>query len=83
MLSYQQGDPAVKSVDSGLALLVYLDDMASPRATVRLSDLLRQGGKRPLNLRRSAGQRVRIVLADPNGAWATAAPPIQVTLHWS
>jgi Ca-activated chloride channel family protein len=61
-------------------LLVYVDDMALPRARIRLADLARLGGGRPLNLRKVPGQAVRIVLSDPGGAWASAAPEITVRL---
>jgi Ca-activated chloride channel family protein len=47
---------------------------------VRLADLIRQGGERPLNVRRQPGQVVRMVLHDPNGAWAAGAPALEVAL---
>jgi Ca-activated chloride channel family protein len=76
------GAPKPADLDKGLALLLYVDDLSSPRAKVRLADLVRQGGKRPLNVMRLAGQTLRIVLVDENGAWATSAPEIVVTLVW-
>ncbi len=72
--------PAPQSLDRDLKLLIYVGDLAMPRATVRLTDLVRVGG-RPLNLRRRAGQIVRVVLSDPNGAWASAAPQMTVSLE--
>jgi hypothetical protein len=33
-----------------------------------------------LNLRKGAGQRVRIVLADPQGAWVAGAPGFTLSL---
>jgi Ca-activated chloride channel family protein len=68
------------SIDSDLTLALYVDDLTAPRARVRLADLLRQGGERPLNVRRQSGQVVRIVLLDPNGAWAAGAPALEVAL---
>ena len=56
------------TIDSQLILAIYVDDLATPRARVRLRDLL-QHGDRPLNLQRRAGQVVRVVL---EGAAATA-----------
>ena len=47
-----------------------------------LADLVRRRGERPLNLRVGPGQAVRIVLADPAGAWARGAPRIEVALGW-
>jgi flagella basal body P-ring formation protein FlgA len=29
-----------------------------------------------------AGDRVRIVLVDPNGAWAAGAPRVELSLRW-
>ena len=72
--------PAPREIDRGLVLLIYVDDLALPRARIRLADLIRQGGSRPLNLRKDAGQVVRIVLSDTNGVWASGAPEITVSL---
>jgi Ca-activated chloride channel family protein len=74
------GAPKPESIDPGLALLIFVEDLSEPRARVRLSDLIRQGGERPLNLRRRPGQRVRVELVDPAGAWASGAPAIEVAL---
>jgi Ca-activated chloride channel family protein len=62
-----------KDAVRGLRLLIFVGDMALPRATIRLADLLR--GARPLNLRKRAGEAVRVVLRDPEGAWASQSPP--------
>ncbi len=64
-----------------VTLLIYVDDLAAPRARVRLSDLMQQGGERPLNVRVAPGQLVLVVLADPNGAWANNAPAIEVAVR--
>ncbi len=72
--------PVPQSLDRDLKLLIYVGDLAMPRATVRLTDLVRVGG-RPLNLRRRAGQIVRVVLSDPNGVWASGAPQMTVSLE--
>jgi Ca-activated chloride channel family protein len=79
-LRYPGGDPQPDRLDRGLELLLFVGDLAQPRARVRLADLLRQGGERPLNLRRGSGQPVRIVLVDPAGAWSGGAPPLEVAL---
>ncbi len=65
-----------------LVLLVYLDDLVTPRARVRLADMLRHGGQRPLNLRRQRGQRLRLVLGDPAGAWKDTVPPLVVAIAY-
>jgi len=79
-IRFPNGAPDATALDAGLALLLFVDDMAAPRAKVGLADLLRQGGMRPLNIRYAAGQAVRLVLTDPNGAWAKSAPPMLVFL---
>jgi Ca-activated chloride channel family protein len=71
---------APESLDRGLELMIYVGDLALPRATARLADLVRAGGERPLNLRRRAGERVRVVLRDANGAWTAGAPEMTVSL---
>jgi len=47
-VEYPDGMPS--EIDRGLAVWVYADDMAMPRARIRLADLARLGG-RPLNVR--------------------------------
>jgi hypothetical protein len=54
----------------------------TPWPRVRLADLVRRSGERPLNLWVGPGQAVRIVLADPAGAWARGASRIEVALGW-
>ncbi len=76
------GTPAHQSHDPGLALLIFVDDLSSSRARVRLADVASQGGERPLNLLKSAGEVVRIVLLDPAAAWTRGAPQIEVVLGW-
>lgn len=71
------------TVDPGLTLLLFVGDLASPRARVKLADMLRQGGRRPLNLRREAGEAVRLTLEDPSGAWAWGVPEFEVVLGWT
>jgi Ca-activated chloride channel family protein len=82
-VEFPDGTPPADSLDAGLSLLLFVDDLAAPRARVRLADLVRHGGERPLNLRREAGQVVRLVLADLAGAWAAAAPALKVALSWA
>src|SRR5439155_17780768 len=82
MLRFTGGDIRPEDVDPGLTLLLYVDDLSSPRARVRLADLLKQGGERPLNIAKLPGQVVRLVLVDPAGSWASAAPEIEVAMGW-
>jgi Ca-activated chloride channel family protein len=82
-IEFPGGPPNAAALDLGLSLLLFVDDQATPRARVRLADLVRQGGVRPLNVQRQAGQRVRLVLVDASKARAASAPAIQVALHWA
>jgi Ca-activated chloride channel family protein len=82
-LEFADTTPQADSLDAGLMVLLFVDDLAAPRARVSVADLVRQGGERPLNVRRQAGQRLRVVLVDANGAWASSAPKFQVSLRWS
>ena len=81
-VSFPAGSSTPESLDPGLSLLIFVDDLSSPRARVRLADMVRQGGERPLNLLKAPGQVVQIVLVDPAGAWAGGAPEIEVAMNW-
>lgn len=78
---FPQGTPEAARLDPGLCVLLFVGDLAAPRARVRLVDLVRQRGERPLNVLRRGGEVVRVVLADPAGAWRQDAPAIEVTLR--
>jgi Ca-activated chloride channel family protein len=80
VVRFPEGTPDPRGLDSGLELRLFVDDPTTPRARVRLADLVRRRGERPLNLRMGPGQAVRIMLADLAGAWACGAPPIEVAL---
>ena len=82
VVGFPEGSPEPRGLDPGLELRVFVDDPTAPRARVRLADLVSRRGERPLNLRVGPGQAVRIVLADPAGAWARGAPRIEVALGW-
>ncbi len=69
-----------KTVDRELCLLLYVEDQAVPRARVGVADILRAGGKRPLNISWEPGQRICLVLHDPAGSWRKDAPTLRVTL---
>jgi len=82
VVRFPDGTPDYRSVDRGLSLLIFVGDLSSPRARVRVADLVRRRGERPLNLLRKPGQVVRILLLDPAGAWTQKAPQIEVSLGW-
>ena len=70
------------SLNPELMLLLFMGDLAAPRARVKLADVLRQGGRRPLNLRCDAGDPVRLTLADPESAWNGGVPAMEIVLGW-
>ncbi len=72
--------PKPRALGRDLKLLIFVGDLALPRATIRLSDLVRGGGARPLNLRRRQGDVVKIVLSDPKGVWAAKPPRFEVVI---
>jgi hypothetical protein len=70
--------PDAGSVDPGLMLLIFIEDLSQPRARVRVADLIRQRGERPLNLLRRPGERVKLVLFDAAGVWARDGEAVEV-----
>ena len=64
-----------------MTLLLFVGDLSQPRAKVRLIDIARMRGKRPLNVMRASNDPVRLVLADPNGAWKSKSMRLEVTLQ--
>jgi hypothetical protein len=66
-LRWQGSNPT--QIHPEIALWLYVGDLAAPRAKVQFQDLLNWGGVRPLNLRRTANEVVRLVLMDPSAAW--------------
>jgi hypothetical protein len=50
IISFADGAPAAESLGTELCLLVFVGDLAVARAKVKVADLVRQGGARPLNL---------------------------------
>jgi Ca-activated chloride channel family protein len=79
---FPKGEPDADSLDPGLALVIFVGDLASPRAKVSLTDLVRRRGQRPLNISKGKGDVVRVVLVDPQGTWKEGAPKIEVALAW-
>jgi len=79
-VEWLEGTSDPKTLDRRLCLLLYVEDLAAPRARVSLADILRSGGKRPLNIRWQPGQGVRLVLLDPAGVWGSTAPTLRASL---
>jgi Ca-activated chloride channel family protein len=84
-LTLSVADPAITAdtIDPGLTLVLFVGDPSAPRARVRLADVLRQGGRRPLNVHRDPGQEVRLVLEDPSGGWPTGVPALEIVFGWA
>jgi Ca-activated chloride channel family protein len=76
------GAAEAKDLDAQLCLLLYVGDLTLPTVRVRLADLVRLGGKRPLNVTRAPGQPVCLMLEDPAGAWTSGAPELEVVIAW-
>jgi len=72
---------AAPALAPDLYLLVYTTDQASPAVRVRLADLMRQSGERPVNLFVPAGGRIRVVLEDRKGEWPDGNAGIEVLLE--
>jgi Ca-activated chloride channel family protein len=49
-------------------------------ALVKLVDLAQQGGQAAVRVDYRAGDRLRVLLVDDDGAWGTTAPEIEITL---
>jgi len=81
LVRFPGGMPDPAQLNHNLELWLYVGDPATPRARVRLADLVRQGGERPLNIARQQGEMVRLVLHDPTGVWARKAPRVEVVLE--
>ncbi len=81
-LSVAFADKAITAdtLDPELTLLLFVGDLATPRARVKLVDVLRAGGRRPLNIRRDANLAVRLVVEDPADAWKGGIPALEVVL---
>lgn len=69
------------ALDGEAALLLFVGDMAQPRAVIRLRDLIRQG-RRPLNVARQGEEPVRVVLRDPHGVVAGNGLRLEIRIGW-
>jgi Ca-activated chloride channel family protein len=71
----------ISQTGTGLYLLLYIEDTAVPRVKVFMKDLLRLGGSRPLNIQRTHGELLKIILVDPDGEWSTKAPAMKLVVR--
>jgi Ca-activated chloride channel family protein len=80
-LTILPSDPPMTAdrVGDDLTLLLFVGTAVDPRAKIRLADVLRQGGTRPLNVCWMPGESIRLVVADPAGRWAAGVPAMTLT----
>jgi len=71
----------ISQTATGLYLLLYIEDPAVPRVKALIKDLLRHDGSRPLNIQRTNGELLKIVLVDPDGEWSTKAPALKLVVR--
>jgi Ca-activated chloride channel family protein len=64
-----------------LYLLLYLGDTAVPRLKVLIKDMLQHNGSRPLNLQRTDGELLKIVLVDPDGEWTNQVSQVEMVIQ--
>ena len=65
-----------------VVMQIFVGDMASPRARIRLSDLLRNPSQvRPLNIQRNSGDDVRVVLTGMTDALAKSSPAFMLRIY--
>ncbi len=69
-----------EGVPETVRLLIFVGDLAEPRAVVRLADLARYG-VRPLNIARQPGEVVRIELVDSGKTMGKVELEIWLTVH--
>lgn len=81
-VEFPDGAPDAATLDECIAVLLFIDDVNTPRARVRLTDLVRQGGLRPLNLMRNENQRVCVVITHGASAPASLPMRLRISLHW-
>jgi Ca-activated chloride channel family protein len=70
------------AVGPELRFLLFVGNEPEPRARIVLADVLRQGGRRPLNVRWRAGQAIRLTIEDPAGRWHQGVPAMEIFLDW-
>ena len=80
MLGFEFVAGAPADLDANAELRLYVDDLAEPVVRVRLLDVVRQGGVRPLNVAVPVGARVVVVLAGATGGWAALGLAVRLAV---
>jgi Ca-activated chloride channel family protein len=73
-----QGSLDAATLPPRVAILIEVNGRAV--SLVRLVDLAQQDGKAAVRIDYRAGDRLRVLLVDDEGAWAITAPEIEITL---
>lgn len=66
-LTFLGTPPNPAELDRNTVLLLYCADEAVPASRIRIAELIRQGGQRPLNISWNKTQVLRLVIQDPSG----------------
>jgi hypothetical protein len=69
-----------EDISDTLMLEIFIDDMTMPRAKMKLVDLIRGGGNRPLNLIKNMRNDLRVVLTGPREAWVENLSAIKIEM---
>ncbi len=79
-LEFQGKAPEPRTLDRRTSILLYCGDEQVPASRIRLSDLIHQSGRRPLNISWSKGQLLKLLLEDPSGQMEGVE--ITIRLEW-
>ncbi len=80
-VNFPAGSPDFAKTGGQAYLYIFMDDLSVPRAAIRLADIMRQGGRRPLNLLTGCGGIFRVVLSDPQGDWEAGARTMKLLIR--
>lgn len=80
-LVQRSGQATSPGMDGQVTLLLFVGDLAQPRAKIRFLDMIRQV-RRPLNIARQGNEPVRLVLHDPHGTLAASGLHLELWIRW-
>lgn len=80
IIEFSEPAPDPDRLTRHVMLILYCGDQAMPASRIRLAELLRQGGQRPLNISWAKEQLLKLVMEDPDGLLDGAE--IAVRLEW-
>jgi hypothetical protein len=79
-VDFPDGLPKHAPGDSKIILKIFVDDMQSPKVSIKMINLVRNPNEGSLYLRVETGQNVRVILVDPEHAWVDSTPKLGVFL---